>query len=332
MCNPVVGAVLGGGQAALGAIGQNKAIKARNKNRAQLYANDLARIHGEHLTNISSYYLRGVDAEIGWDENTIAASQKVDEQQVIINQRIAESLQQSEADYVKMISDPRIAKSLERTGQTARRASIAGKAAVGRAKAARRGEIDRQRDSSLTVLQEVYQIKRAEDRKFTQNIGFEPQRSPDPPKPVFEKGPSLFSTLTKIALGAAQGYLMGDKLKKSGLFQGGGKKTLSESGTKLFKYDPFTDFEGPAGWDAGFRGELNVSQNFVPSQWSSYTPLEGSSLFQTQNIVNADSTFLTKFGESTSVLPDFFEKYPELLNFSGYNQKDATLKNLPGAN
>ena len=328
MCNPVVGAVLGGGQAALGAIGQNKAIKARNKNRAQLYANDLARIHGEHLTNISSYYLRGVDAEIGWDENTIAASQKVDEQQVIINQRIAESLQQSEADYVKMISDPRIAKSLERTGQTARRASIAGKAAVGRAKAARRGEIDRQRDSSLTVLQEVYQIKRAEDRKFTQNIGFEPQRSPDPPKPVFEKGPSLFSTLTKIALGAAQGYLMGDKLKKSGLFQGGGKKTLATPGSSIFDPSNIDNFDAGLGW----RSELNVSQNFVPSQWSSYTPLEGSSLFQTQNIVNADSTFLTKFGESTSVLPDFFEKYPELLNFSGYNQKDATLKNLPGAN
>ena len=213
MCNPVVGAVIGGGQAALGAIGQNQAIKARNKNRAKLYANDLARIHGQHLVNIGNYYLRGVDAEIAWDENALKASQAVDAQDVIINEAIAKSLKDTETDYVKMISDPRIAKSLERTGQTARRAGRSARAALGRAKAGRAASISRQRDKAAISLAEIQQLRREADRDAYMKIGFEPQRAADPPKPVFEKGPSLFSTLTKIALGAAQGYFMGKDLQ-----------------------------------------------------------------------------------------------------------------------
>ena len=213
MCNPVVGAVIGGGQAALGAIGQNQAIKARNKNRAKLYANDLARIHGQHLVNIGNYYLRGVDAEIAWDENALKASQAVDAQDVIINEAIAKSLKDTETDYVKMISDPRIAKRLERTGQTARRAGRSARAALGRAKAGRAASISRQRDKAAISLAEIQQLRREADRDAYMKIGFEPQRAADPPKPVFEKGPSLFSTLTKIALGAAQGYFMGKDLQ-----------------------------------------------------------------------------------------------------------------------
>lgn len=213
MCNPVVGAVIGGGQAALGAIGQNQAIKARNKNRAKLYANDLARIHGEHLVNIGNYYLRGVDAEIAWDENALKASQAVDAQDVIINEAIAKSLKDTETDYAKMISDPRIAKSLERTGQTARRAGRSARAALGRAKAGRAASISRQRDKAAISLAEIQQLRQEADRDAYMKIGFEPQRAADPPKPVFEKGPSLFSTLTKVALGATQGYFMGKDLQ-----------------------------------------------------------------------------------------------------------------------
>lgn len=213
MCDPVIGAVIGGGQAALGVIGQNKALAARNRNRAKLYEYDKLRIHGEHLSNITSYYLRGTDAELSWDANMIAASQKVDEQQVIVNQKIAQSLRQTESDYVKMISDPRIAKSLERTGQTARRAGRSARAALGRAKAGRAASISRQRDKAAISLAEIQQLRREADRDAYMKIGFEPQRAADPPKPVFEKGPSLFSTLTKIALGAAQGYFMGKDLQ-----------------------------------------------------------------------------------------------------------------------
>ena len=85
MCDPVIGAVIGGGQAALGVMGQNKALAARNKNRALLYGRDLNTIHGKHLENVSNYYLRGVDAEIEWDDNAQKASQAVDAQQVILN-------------------------------------------------------------------------------------------------------------------------------------------------------------------------------------------------------------------------------------------------------
>ena len=220
MCDPVIGAVIGGGQAALGVMGQNKALAARNRNRAKLYEYDKLRIHGEHLSNITSYYLRGTDAELSWDANMIAASQKVDEQQVIVNQKIAQSLRQTESDYIKMISDPRIAKSLARSGKSARRVANAFKAAEGRAKAARAGDIDDQIDRSLGVLEGIANWRRMADREATMKIGMQPQRAPDPPKPVFEKGPSLFSSLIKVAVGAAQGYLMGQDLKDAGFLQG----------------------------------------------------------------------------------------------------------------
>ena len=213
MCDPVIGAVIGGGQAALGVMGQNKALAARNKNRALLYSRDLKTIHGEHLINISNYYLRGVDAEIEWDDNAQKASQAVDAQQVILNIAIANSLRETENDYVKMISDPRIAKSLERSGASARRIASSAKAIAGRAKAQRYGKIDDAGDKAAIAFAEIQQLRRKADRDALIEIGLTPQRAADPPKPVFEKGPSLFSTLTKIALGAAQGYFMGESLK-----------------------------------------------------------------------------------------------------------------------
>ena len=224
MCDPVIGAVIGGGQAALGVMGQNKALAARNKNRALLYGRDLNTIHGKHLENVSNYYLRGVDAEISWDDNLIAASQQVDRQQTAVNAKIADSLRNTEDAYVKMISDPRIAKSLERSGRSARRVSQSFKAALGRVKSRSAAEVDAQVDQSLGLLEEISEWRRRQDREATMKIGLEPQRAADPPKPVFEKGPSLFSSLMKIAVGAAQGYLMGNELKQAGLFQGGGGK------------------------------------------------------------------------------------------------------------
>ena len=115
-----------------------------------------------------------------------------------------------------MVSDVRVAKSLERTGQTARRAGRSARAALGRAKAARAGQLSRQRDKAAVALAEIDRIRRQKDNDAYANIGFEPQRAADPPKPVFEKGPSLFQTLAKVALGAAKGYMMGESLKGLG--------------------------------------------------------------------------------------------------------------------
>lgn len=213
MCDPVIGAVVMGGQQALGIMGQNKALGARNKNRALLYGRDLNRIHGEHLINVSNYYLKGADAEIAWSDNALQASQATDAQQVVINEALATALRATEADYTKMISDPRIAKSLERSGRSARRIATAGRAALGRASAQRAGKMDDARDKAAIFLAEIEQKRRTADRDALWKIGLTPQRAADPPKPVFEKGPSLFSSLMKIALAAGQGYMMGKSLQ-----------------------------------------------------------------------------------------------------------------------
>ena len=99
MCEPTTMAMmaLSGGQAALGIAGSNRALAARNRNRARLYEYDKLRIHAEHLVNISNYYLRGADAEIEWSDNAIQASQATDAQQVVINESLANALRANPA-------------------------------------------------------------------------------------------------------------------------------------------------------------------------------------------------------------------------------------------
>jgi len=273
MCDPVIGAVIGGGQAALGVMGQNKALGARNKNRALLYGRDLNTIHSKHLENVSNYYLRGVDAEITWDDNLIAASQQVDRQQTVVNAKIAESLRNTEDAYVKMMSDPRIAKSLERSGRSAKRVSQSFKAALGRYKARSAATVDAQVDQSLGLLEEISEWRRRQDREATMKIGLKPQRAADPPKPVFEKGPSLFSSLMKIAVGAAQGYLMGNELKEAGLFQGSGGK-LATKGTEL-NLSAISQYSQPAKTTAQLA-DIAAS-----------TPLKTSSALTTESVLSA---------------------------------------------
>tara|TARA_Y100001963_G_scaffold157005_1_gene252048 strand:+ start:120 stop:992 length:873 start_codon:yes stop_codon:yes gene_type:complete len=266
MCDPVIGAVIGGGQAALGVMGQNKALAARNKNRALLYGRDLNTIHSKHLENVSNYYLRGVDAEITWDDNLITASQQVDRQQTAVNAKIAESLRNTEEAYVKMMSDPRIAKSLERSGRSARRVSQSFKAALGRTKARSAATVDDQVDQSLGLLEEISDWRRRQDREATMKIGLEPQRAADPPKPVFEKGPSLFSSLMKIAVGAAQGYLMGNELKDAGLFQGGGGKIIQEGATKTVESTVTSSAQGLAEAGQRYSSGTNWLRHSLDSQ------------------------------------------------------------------
>ena len=308
MCDPVIGAVIGGGQAALGVIGQNKALAARNRNRARLFEYDKVRIHGEHLSNITSYYLRGADAELSWDENMIAASQKVDEQQVIVNQKIAQSLRQTESDYVKMISDPRIAKSLARSGKSARRVASAFKAAEGRAKAARAGDMDDQVDRSLGVLEGIANWRRRADREATMKIGMQPQRAPDPPKPVFEKGPSLFSSLMKVAVGAAQGYLMGQDLKDAGFLQGKGgglvaKKAASSAATETAKHAAAANTQ----WISTGAGQgfwHTVPQNILSTSVTAQTPLTASSALTTTGILSANALAEIDYYTRTAYRPE----------------------------
>ena len=213
MCTPLLGAVIGGGQAVLGHMGQVQAASRRNKNRALLYNAEKVKVEREHAINIGNYYLRGVDAEHTWAENAIEASLAVQEQQAVLNDSVARAFVATEGDYVKLASDARVAKSLERSGKSAGRVGRAGLAAYGRAIAGRHAAIDRQRDVAKNFFAKVQQQKEKSNREADLNIGFEPQRGPMPAKPVWDKGPGLFSLIANTALGAYGGYKIGKQLQ-----------------------------------------------------------------------------------------------------------------------
>tara|TARA_R100001530_G_scaffold111755_1_gene78887 strand:+ start:2849 stop:3760 length:912 start_codon:yes stop_codon:yes gene_type:complete len=212
--------VIGGGKAVLGHMAQNQAASRRNKNRALLYNAEKVKVEREHAINLGNYYLRGVDAEHTWAENAIEASLAVQEQQAVLNDSVARAFVATEGDYVKLASNARVAKSLERSGKSAGRVGRAGLAAYGRAIAGRHAVIDRQRDTAKNFFAKVQQQKEKSNREADLNIGFEPQRGAMPAKPVWDKGPGLLSLVVNTALGAYGGYKMGQQLQ--GLKPGGG--------------------------------------------------------------------------------------------------------------
>ena len=202
MCNPVLAAVIGGGQAVLGHIGQVQAATQTNKNRLALYNAEKVRVQQRHAINIQNYYLRGVDAEETWADNTIEASLARQQQEMLLNEAIAESFRGMEGDYIKLQSDSRIVKYAERTGVTARRGRTAVRGALGRAQSARLAAVDRQHDRAVQVLHQIQSAKKVADRKADDMIGLEPERGPGPVKPKWDKGPSMLSLVVKTALGA----------------------------------------------------------------------------------------------------------------------------------
>ena len=227
MCaDPVTMAIIGGGKAMLGNYSAVQAASARNKNRKKLYDMEKLRTEVEHNQNINKYYLRGVDAEYAWADNAIAASRAAEKEQVVLNQEIARALQQNETDYVKSLQSPLLAKSLEKTGVSARRMRKAVKAAVGRGKAARSAGQDMARDRAALVFDEIKRIKDKADRDADLMIGLEPMRGPGPATPTWDKGPSAFQQFANIAIGAATSYMGA----KAGVGSGGdiGKETLTD--------------------------------------------------------------------------------------------------------
>ena len=207
MCNPVAFAVAGAGQAMLGHIGQVQAASARNRNRARLYRGQQGEVYRQERVDISNFYLRGVDAEIKWAENAMAASRGLAAEQIKLNLAVADTLRATERDYVVSVSDARLAKAASRSGQTSKRIRIMSKAALGRAKAARFSKIDDAIDSSALVLRELAARRDAADLKAERMIGLTPQRGLEPLEPEWDRGPGLFSLFTNMAVGAASGYL-----------------------------------------------------------------------------------------------------------------------------
>ena len=157
--------------------------------------------------------MKQVDAEYAWAENAIDASRAAEEQQVKINERMAKVLAETESDYMEMISDTRVAKSLERSGRTAQRASIAAKAITGRAKAGREATVDQQHDLAALMYDQIQRTKERNDRDAQRAIGFAPERGVLPPEPTWDKGPGMFSLISNVAVGAASGYMMGKGLQ-----------------------------------------------------------------------------------------------------------------------
>ena len=213
MCNPVLGAVIGGGQAVLGHIGQVQAATQRNKNRAALYNAEKVKVEQQHRINIQNYYLRGVDAKDTWDENALEASLAREKQEVLLNEAVATAFQGMEGDYIKLQSDQRIGRYAEMSGVTARRGRTALKAAIGRAKATRQAVVDMQYDRARAALQEIAVAKDKADREARDMIGLEPERGPGPVKPKWDKGPSMLSLIVNTAIGAYGGYKMGKQLQ-----------------------------------------------------------------------------------------------------------------------
>tara|TARA_R100000458_G_C8274719_1_gene249719 strand:+ start:32 stop:1000 length:969 start_codon:yes stop_codon:yes gene_type:complete len=208
MCaDPVTMAIIGGGKAILGNYSAVQAASARNKNRKKLYDLEKIQTQSEHWRNITKYYLRGVDAEYAWADNTIAASRAAEKEQLILNKEIAESLRLNQTDYVKSLQSPLLARSLEKTGVTAGRMRKAVKAAIGRSKAARSAQIDIAYDNSALVFDEIDRIKKKANRDADLMMGLEPSRGPGPAAPVWDKGPSAFQQLANVAIGAAMGYI-----------------------------------------------------------------------------------------------------------------------------
>lgn len=213
MCTPVLGAVIGGGQAVLGHIGQVQAATQRNKNRAALYNAEKVKVEQQHRINIQNYYLRGVDAKDTWDENALEASLAREKQEVLLNEAVAIAFQGMEGDYIKLQSDQRISRYAEGTGVTANRGRTALKAAIGRAKATRQAVVDMQYDRARAALQEIAVAKDKADREARDMIGLEPERGPGPVKPKWDKGPSMLSLIVNTAIGAYSGYKMGKQLQ-----------------------------------------------------------------------------------------------------------------------
>lgn len=216
MCEPVTATTyammaLSGGQAVLGNKAQTDAASARNRNKKRLYDNDVSRIIQEHNQNISLYYLRGVDAEHAWDDAAIEANRNANQQQVILNEGIAQALQATQDDYVKLAGDVSVAKSLEKSGVSARRARVSARAKLGRARAARSAQQDIARDKAALVFAEIQRIKQSKIREADRMIGLEPERAAPPPEPVWDKGPSMFQQLMNVGMAVGSAYLMGSK-------------------------------------------------------------------------------------------------------------------------
>ena len=252
MCAPA--AIIGGLQVAQTVAGHSAAVSqasATNKQRAAQYERQKLRVQQQHNRDITNYYHKGVDAELAWAENAQAANLGAQAEQVKLNQAIAEAYRAQETDFIRYATDTGIAKNLERTGLSARRVRTAAKAGLGRARASRFAGIDSGKDAQAINLRQIARAKQRADLRATQMIGLKPERGMAPPKPVFDKGPSMFSLVTNVAMAGIKGYQYGKEelgLRGFGASKdpgnvGGGSNTWTDSSLKDFNFSGGLDYE-----------------------------------------------------------------------------------------
>ncbi len=210
MCAPA--AVIGGLQVAQTVAGHAAAVSqasATNKQRAAQYERQKLKVQQQHNRDITNYYHKGVDAELAWAENAHAANLGAQAEQVKLNQAIAEAYRGQETDFIRYATDTGVAKSLEKTGLSAKRSRVAAKAGLGRARASRFADIDKTKEAQAINLRQIARAKHRADLRASQMIGLKPERGMAPPKPVFDKGPSMFSLVTNVAMAGVSGYQAG---------------------------------------------------------------------------------------------------------------------------
>ena len=204
-----VGAILGAGQAVAGHIGAVQTATAENKNKARLFAQRQSDLYADHYSNINEYYLRGVDAQIQWDTNTLDYNRFVAKQQYEVNKTIEAAFRAMESDYTTMSKSSKLAAAATRSGNTAKRIRTAVKAEYGRKVAGESAKIDRARENFLQEIKRMHSLKTASDIKARTMIGMEPIRGAEPLEPTWSKGPGMFSLLTNVAMGVTAGRMAG---------------------------------------------------------------------------------------------------------------------------
>ena len=211
MCAPaaVVMAGLGAGKAVLEHSSAVSAADASNRNKLKAYYARRGQVIGTHYADITTYYHKGVDAEIAWAENALAANRGIQQKMVEIQQKTREAVRQNEKSYAKMISNARLGKAAEISGKSAKRVQKSLQAAAGREKAARQSSIDDAGDTASAIIQNIVNRQRIANINAQRKIGQAPRRGAMPNEPVWDKGPGMFSLIANVAMGAASGYMAG---------------------------------------------------------------------------------------------------------------------------
>ncbi len=213
---------LSAGTALAGQYGKTQQASAINKQRAKLQAKQQQRVQIQHAFNLGEWYHKHIDAEYAWAENLAAENRGAWAEQAKLNEGIAQIFAETAKDHVTLFSKPDVAKSFERSGQSAKRVETARDALIGRRKAERWAKQDQLRDRAKAAFIELKQRKDAANRRAERIMGYAPQRGMMPDDYIPELGPSGWEIGASVAQGLMTGYMAGDKLSPTNAIKGGG--------------------------------------------------------------------------------------------------------------